>query len=69
MENLFTKSIFCGIMYLSYLIKGFKENKMKDKQIYTPAKVEIIKLGTTDVITASPTFDPDIPEAEWDKEM
>ena len=42
---------------------------MKDKQIYTPAKAEIIKLGTTDVITASPTFDSDIPEAEWDKEM
>ena len=43
---------------------------MKSKRsLYSPAKAEIIKLDTTDVITTSPTFDSDIPEGEWDKEM
>ena len=42
---------------------------MQKKQIYTPAKAEIYKLDTSDVITTSPTFDSDIPEGEWDKEM
>ena len=42
---------------------------MKDKQIYTPTKAEVIKLETEDVITTSPTFEPEIPEGEWDKEM
>ena len=42
---------------------------MEYKQIYTPAKAEMVKLDTADVITTSPTFDSDIPEGEWDKEM
>ena len=42
---------------------------MKDKKIYFPAQAEIYKLDTSDVITTSPTFDTDIPEGEWDKEM
>ncbi len=42
---------------------------MKKKQIYTPAKAEIIYLEQSDVITTSPTFDSIIPEGEWDEEM
>ena len=42
---------------------------MKKNQPYTPAKAEVIKLETEDIITTSPTFEPDIPEGEWDKEM
>ena len=42
---------------------------MKEKQLYVPAKAEVIKLCLTDVITTSPTFDSELPEGEWDKEM
>ena len=40
-----------------------------NKQIYITPKAEIFNLEMSDVITTSPTFDSDIPEGEWDKEM
>ena len=48
---------------------SFKEEQMENDSTYQPAKAEIYKLDTSDVITTSPTFDADIPEGEWDKEM
>ena len=45
-----------------------KENIMKEKEIYQPAKAEIIYLDKVDVVTTS-GFDTELPEGEWDKDM
>lgn len=38
------------------------------KEIYQPAKAEIIYLGKVDVVSTS-SFDTEFPEGEWDKEL
>ena len=41
---------------------------MKDRKNYQPITAEIVHLDEIDVITTS-GLDPELPEAEWDKEM